>query len=86
MLCTGPLTGRVAVVAGMLVLHFAKRVFEVLYVHQYSGRALQYCSPRHPRHPEPSFHELNGILGRGEHSSARPTHFEPSLLESIGVL
>ena len=44
MLATAPaVNGREAIVAGMLLLHFAKRVAEVLCVHQYSGFVDNMC-------------------------------------------
>ena len=37
MASSAPATGRASLIAGLLVIHFAKRVFEVLFVHKYSG-------------------------------------------------
>ena len=44
MLATAPqVNGREALVAGMTLVHFAKRVFEVLCVHKYSGNMGPMC-------------------------------------------
>ena len=44
MLATAPqVNGREALVAGLTLVHFAKRVFEVLFVHKYSGNMGPMC-------------------------------------------